>query len=210
MLGLPADKTMTVRESMFLPLELMQTVDREKDRDLFDDIRVIYQAEDALSYPGRWSSPNTIFWAILLVVLVLTFFEQKKESRIIWPDMIFFSIVGLQGMLLALLWAFSDHDGMHQNLNVLWAFPLHFPVFLIQGLLGKRVFRTYILVTGIILLLTILFLRLIPQEFNPAMLPLMLIMLVRLVSIFRNLRNVDSGDLPAGKAGSTYIIPRII
>ena len=60
MFGLPADKTMTVRESMFLPLELMQTVDREKDRDLFDDIRVIYQAEDALSYPGRWSSPNTI------------------------------------------------------------------------------------------------------------------------------------------------------
>ncbi len=196
MLGLPADKIMTVRESMFLPLELMQTVDREKDRDLFDDIRVVYQAEDALSSPARWYSPSTIFWAILLVVLVLTFFELKKEIRIIWPDMIFFSIIGLQGILLALLWAFSDHDGMHQNLNVLWAFPLHFPVFLIQGLLGKRIFRAYILVTGVILLLTILLWKLIPQEFNPAMLPLMLILLVRLVAIFWRIRRVDSESRP--------------
>ncbi len=188
LLGLPADKTMTIRESMFLPLELMQRVDQEKSRDLFDDIQIVYQAENTLSSPARWFSPSAIFWTILLVVLLLTIVELKKGIRVIWTDMVFFSIIGLQGILLVLLWAFSDHDGMHQNINILWAFPLHFAIFLIQGLLGKRIFRMYILVTGSILLLTLLLWKVIPQEFNLAMLPLMLIILVRLVANFWQLR----------------------
>lgn len=196
LLGLPADKSMTVRESMFLPLELMKTADQEKNRDLFDEIQVVYQEEDDRTSFPVWLSPVFIFWVIFLVVLMLTILEIRKGIRILWPDAVFFSIVGLQGILLVLLWMFSDHEGMHQNLNILWAFPLHFPVFLIQGLLGKRIFRGYILGTGIILLLTLLLWKLIPQEFNPAMLPLMLIMLTRLVSIFWQLRKVDSESRP--------------
>jgi len=191
LLGIPSDKTMTVRESMFLPLELMQKVDKEKNRDLFDDIQVVYQAEDEGSSSPSWWSPSIVFWGIFLVALVLTILEMKKGVRIVWPDTIFFSIIGLQGILLVLLWAFSDHDGMHQNLNILWAFPLHFPVSLIQGLLGKRIFRVYIMITGILLLLTLLLWKVIPQEFNPTMFPLMLIMLVRFVSIYWRLRRVD-------------------
>jgi len=170
--------------------------------------KVLDLIDSALNDPEYFSQYNTlqertfrqnlaiylepIPWTMLGIDLLLGILEIKKGIRIVWPDAVFFSIIGLQGILLVLLWAFSDHEGMHQNLNILWAFPLHFPVFLIQGLLGKRIFRVYILVTGIILLLTLLLWKVIPQEFNPAMIPLMLIMLVRFVSIFWSLRRVGS------------------
>lgn len=188
MLGLPSDRFMTVRESMYLPLELMQRVDLEKNRDLFNDIQIVFKADVSKTSSSLWKSPNTIFWGILLLVLILTFLEFKRKIDTNWPDKILFSIIGLFGILFTLLWAFSDHEGMNNNLNILWAFPLHLPVFLFQKYLGKPVFRGYIVVTGILLAGVLIFWNIIPQEFNSALFPLVLILLIRSFSIYWKLR----------------------
>jgi len=188
MLGIPSDKTMTVRESMYLPLELMHRVDLEKGRDLFNDIQIVFKADAGKTSSSFRGSPNIIFWGILLLVLILTFIEFKRKIRSNWPDKILFSIFGLFGILFTLLWAFSDHGGMNYNLSILWAFPLHFPVFLCQRYLGKRVFRVYLLITGILLASVLLFWNIIPQEFNATVFPLVLILLIRSFSIYWKLR----------------------
>lgn len=196
--GLTTDEVMTIRESMYLPLELMHRLDVEQHRDLVDDIHMVFQASESPEMLPGWASPKSIFWGLFILITLLTIQEIRKGISVRLPDTILFFIIGLQGMLLILLWAFSDHEAMDNNLNILWAIPVNFLVFPFIRFIGKRILRAYFLITGILLLWLLIFRNVIPQEFNPAFYPLILILIVRLFSMVWSLRKRSMQEFEKG------------
>ncbi|PCE64901.1 Lnb N-terminal periplasmic domain-containing protein [Sediminicola luteus] len=70
---------------------------------------------------------SPLFAFVLLFFLSLWFSirnrKKNKRSRIL--DGLLFTLAGLAGCLIVFLWFFTDHTDTVNNLNILWAFPLH-------------------------------------------------------------------------------------
>ena len=68
-----------------------------------------------------------LFWLILLMisVVVITYFDHKKNKRSKGLDFALFFITGLAGLLIFFLWFMTDHVFTKANFNLLWVFPLN-------------------------------------------------------------------------------------
>lgn len=70
--------------------------------------------------------PGVLLSFILIIVLFLSIYETRKNRSFKLIDFLVFFITGLLGILLLYMWLYSEHEVTHQNINLLWAFPLHF------------------------------------------------------------------------------------
>ncbi|MCG8385478.1 MAG: hypothetical protein MJA30_08065, partial [Cytophagales bacterium] len=125
-------------------------------------------------------SPLVVFSLILVGGLLITFFGYKSGRSFFGFDIFLFTLIGIIGWLLLLLWTVTDHKAAANNLNLLWAFPLHFPAALM--LLSKKwtnlkikYFRFFALWQGFVLIAWFL----VPQDLHEALIPLSLLVLVR-------------------------------
>lgn len=193
-LGLPADKTADVEEQMFLPDYLsnnMRKVQRETtvdgSRHLLATENIIVQEKnnkEDVSFVGQiFNNPVMIAWVFLGLILLLTIFGTHSIKRRF--DIIFFSATGLLGLFLLFLWTGTDHTAMNENMDMLWANPLS--AFYVFSLLKNhttllKIFTALITVSILILLIGWTAL---PQQFNPAVIPLALLILVRMFENFR-------------------------
>ena len=141
--------------------------------------------EEASSSPSLFS-PFIVFTFILLIVLFITFKDVKNNKRTAYLDFIIFFITGLMGLILAYLWLFSSHKTAPNNFNVLWAFLPNIVVafFILKGI-AKKWLQKYIIALliclGIIPLLW--FLRI--QVFPIAVIPLLILLFVRYLFIYK-------------------------
>ena len=141
--------------------------------------------EEASSSPSLFS-PFIVFTFILLIVLFITFRDVKNNKRTAYLDFIIFFITGLMGLILAYLWLFSSHKTAPNNFNVLWAFLPNIVVafFILKGI-AKKWLQKYIIALliclGIIPLLW--FLRI--QVFPIAVIPLLILLFVRYLFIYK-------------------------
>ncbi|MEM1405519.1 MAG: hypothetical protein AAGG59_01995, partial [Bacteroidota bacterium] len=97
-----------------------------------------------------------------------------------WFDATLFSVIGLVGWLLFLLWIATDHKAAAKNMNLLWAVPFHFPMGLFL-LSNKRTqlkvnYFTAIAILMVLLLFSWVFL---PQNLHEVFIPLSLLVLLR-------------------------------
>lgn len=69
--------------------------------------------------------PTLIFSLLLILITWLTVWGWRKQRYFIWLDVVFFGLIGLMGVIIFYLAAFSTHPLVHQNFNLLWANPLH-------------------------------------------------------------------------------------
>jgi uncharacterized membrane protein len=131
-LGTPADEIATPVQATFLPDNLNMA---------FEDARVktaqgvvplvlskneIFKAEPII-FKGTFT-PSVVFWILAVVTLALTYWQIKKEIVDFTFDKVTFSIVGLAGWLLSLLWFATEHGDTKWNYDILWAFPLWMPL----------------------------------------------------------------------------------
>ena len=130
--------------------------------------------------PITFFSPTVVFSLVLVIGALITFLGFKNGRSFFWFDVVLFTIIGLVGWLLLLLWVATDHKAAANNLNLLWAFPLHFPMALV--LLSEKwmdlkikYFRFFALWQGFVLLAWFL----VPQDLHEALIPLSFLMLVR-------------------------------
>jgi hypothetical protein len=87
-------------------------------------------------------------------------------------------ITGLLGVLLAVLWFFTDHAAAAKNYNLLWAFPLNIvAAFLLRK--NSQLVKTYFLFLGIMMTATLLLYKIIPQQIHYALIPLIIGLIVR-------------------------------
>jgi hypothetical protein len=104
---------------------------------------------------------------------------MKKKLKTYWFDAIYFSVLGLVGWIVFLLWFYTDHIATKDNLNLMWAVPFYLPLFLFWNRLSFAVRKWMMLIFGGIDLLIIVFWLVFPQNFHYAFIPLILLVLLR-------------------------------
>ena len=139
--------------------------------------------------PSFWSSPNFLFWTIFLITVALTIFKIRFLTKL-W-DGVLLLVFGLLGIILFFLWFGTDHETMRPNFNVLWANPLY--LFFILPLMSKKLHNKLniaYLVMAILLILVIFCAMIIPQEFNSATTPIILIFTIKFFYWYKETKRV--------------------
>ncbi|HBX20316.1 MAG: DUF4105 domain-containing protein [Proteiniphilum sp.] len=191
-IGSEADRTIDVREKMFIPRYLM---------DSFDG--AIVQENDTLRYPLVQSRhvalernveknhPNTatLFTpfvtaiVLLLLTLLISLFQLIKRYTTKFTllyDTLLFGLVGLGGVVLSFLMFFSVHPAMIPNWNFVWLNIFAFvAAFLFWVKSAKNVVYFYHFINFAVLTLFLLFWWLIPQQLPTATIPLAMSLWVR-------------------------------
>lgn len=179
-LGAGTDRKATTRELMFLPEfmdEAFCNAEIGHGKPLINEHTEIVKA--TAEHKAALLSPIIVCWILFGIILALSSFEYIGNIKLGWLDIILFSINSIAGLIILYLMFFSEHPFTTANFNALWLNPL----FLISLFVGERhstfgfVFCT---ATATIILLTILLSPVIPQVFNAAFYPLMLIFMTRL------------------------------
>jgi len=194
-LGLQIDKEASPDEYMFLPDYVALSFENATmQRDsvtvpLVAESMEVYKPEPEEMKNGVFT-PFNVFVIFFFVVGFITNRDFKREKRTKWIDPIVFTLSGILGWWVVFLWFGTVHLSQN-NLNILWAIPLHIPfaylinVKRLQSFLGK-----YFLIVSSWYLILIVIWALIPQPLNMALIPLILTMILRGFFIYFDLIKV--------------------
>ena len=152
---------------------------------------LVLEESQLLRYPEKqikiqWYNPFFVFSLLLLLTIVVTYRDQKRNIRSKWLDFTLFFVTGVLGIIICFLWFFTDHYTAPNNFNLLWAFVLNFFVAFI--LLKSRIpswtskyllFYLFLLFGGIIASFMGL------QQFSNAIFPIMAMLFLRTFYIYR-------------------------
>jgi len=208
-LGSEADKPISRRAMMFIPLYLEKYFDkatilphernnnssREKNKNLVGEksngtYPLITESKQLVTIPEadkvQKDTPFTPFRCatfMFIVTTVLTIYEIRSRKSMWGFDLILFTAAGIAGCMLAFLATFSEHPTVSPNCLLFLFQPLHLlllPWFIKKVKKMQR--SSYLVVLTIELLLFIVLWAIIPQKFPLAVLPLALCLLVRSAS----------------------------
>lgn len=181
-MGSPADKKATFRDRMFLPLDMQTgfsaTVIKRSGKmiPLVQNTDVIVDFEPLVIPQKFITTPLSVFALLLIVIIILSgWLKSRKIFTII--DIFIFSVFSILALLMIFFNFFTDHQQMKWNLNILWLNPLVL-MCLISLVLKKTTsvwFRIVFFISATFLVIHLF----LPQEFNRAILPLVLIIMVR-------------------------------
>jgi hypothetical protein len=182
-LGIPADRSASAREALFLPMELMKWLDAATVTGGDGVRRPLVSRTDTLTrVPGAGEPDRAFPWPLLVagafgLALVLLAVADRKTGRPVrrWLDGSVFSLAGIAGLVLAFLVFVSLHSVTKPNLNLIWALPTH----LMAGgvlLAGRnpRWLRPYMLVALALASVFIFGLPFWSQEIPAAVVPIVL------------------------------------
>ena len=196
-LGAVIDRPATELEKQFLPTYMEQAfanatiVENGVSRPLVKQSRVL------LEYPKENAqqsllNPSMVFWLLTLVFAALTFYGFKKGKLMKGLDIALFGAVGILGLVVAFLWFFTDHTATAWNWNILWAFPGH--LVLVWGLVARpnaTWISSYLLFAMGATIMTLLLWMFGLQSFSPALIPILLLILLRANFLFYNRKKGD-------------------
>jgi len=130
MLGMRADNEADNWARMFLPDHMrdqfaLATVESGM---LAQPVKKLFLGDTNIDNNKKNSQIDTPFIIFIILLIGVGLMTRKKYAKKNWNkilDSIIFIFPGLVGLLMTFMWFFSEHLVMHQNLNLLWAFPLH-------------------------------------------------------------------------------------
>lgn len=182
-LGLPMDKVASPYEYMFLPDYVESgfahaTILTDGDEVPLVKKRLAKHEPTVVPVPNGLVHPLVVFVFFAIVVIIISVREIKKKSIGIWLDVLLFTIVGIVGILLSVLWIFTDHAAAAKNMNILWALPTHaFIGFFLKK--NPAWLRYYFVFTALICVLLLMFWWVLPQNLHNALIPLVFSLGVR-------------------------------
>ncbi|MCG8308019.1 MAG: DUF4105 domain-containing protein [Cytophagales bacterium] len=192
-LGLPTDAIASPADYMFLPDYLMKgfesaTIMRDgKQVPFTGNGRLIIPRKDI--EPGVFRiTPVKLTWTLFIISVIISYFSQAKGVNMHWFDVFYFCVIGLIGWVVFFLWFFTDHIATKNNLNLLWAVPIYFPVFFFWNKLPKKYRFWNLVVFGGINTVILLFWAVFPQNYHPAFIPLILTILLRFFFLFQAIK----------------------
>jgi len=177
-LGKKIDKLASSDDMQFLPKYLEQSValakikKGEKLKDLVLENVILVEGVGHVGTSFEGISPMNLTWGLFVILLLLHFINTKKIALVF--DVTFLFLFGILGVIVLLLWFYTDHQPTKQNYNLLWANPIHLVTIVIL-FIKKDVIKTFYLVMSFYSFSIVLFWIALPQEFNPAVRPLILI-----------------------------------
>jgi hypothetical protein len=185
-LGSVIDRKARTEDHMFLPENIYKFFEKATIKDnnepLIKESRVLYKKIDIAAPNQFLTSPLFVFGIIGFLILFITYKDFKNHKQSAWLDITLFSITGLVGVLILLLWFATDHKGTHQNYNLLWANVLNLLV--LGPLLRKKIntwFVKYLKFLIILLCLLTLHWLLGVQVFAIALIPFLLALFIRYI-----------------------------
>ncbi len=184
LLGAPTDKKMTVNTALFLPDNLMKTLDNSNESKQYVVASRKFYPFDKNIPVNTMLSPGWLF-AIILTLLLFAGFTHIKwlASLAERCNALIFFLSGLLGILLIFMWAATDHSMCKNNYNLLWAIPTNsiMAFFLHKKSKWARIYFQAIAAIFCSLLLAWAWL---PQQLNPELIPLILLLLYTSISQF--------------------------
>jgi hypothetical protein len=200
-IGEPSDEVTGGNGAMFLPDNLMFAFDAAKiNRNgkwqplVVSKMDINREMLFAADKEKELITPNILFWTLFVLALALTVYQFLKSNNNFLFDKILFTIAGIFGWFIFLLWFFTDHGVTENNLNIIWTYPLLFPIaLLLKNKKGGSVpdrswLSKHFLAYGIILILFLLAWNSFPQEINYALVPVVMTLCVRSFFVWWRLR----------------------
>ncbi len=181
-MGATADRKALFRDRMFLPIdmkdELSQAVINRSGKmiPLLQNPVTVLDFNPPVVRQNFFTSPSFVFTLIMIIVIVLSSLVKGKTTNKIM-DLLIFSVFSTLAVLMIFFNFFSDHQQMKWNLNILWLNPIILVclVMLIINRKGAGWFRIVFYFSALFVVLQFI----LPQTFNIAIIPLVLIILFR-------------------------------
>jgi hypothetical protein len=172
------DQKMTNLQSMFLPDYLMKGI---ADATL-DGKRIVQETLPILpqiaSIPSQVNQPKLVMWALLLVVVFLSF-NKKTKPLLLYFDVLFFMLLGLLGCFMLFMWFGTEHVVCAYNRNLFWAFPLHLVFAFLLPRESDKV-ALYARYASWLVILSMIYGLFAIQPYIPEITPLLLLIIFRL------------------------------
>jgi hypothetical protein len=195
-LGSVIDRPALPEEHMFLPKYIyafFENATINNSQQLVRETTVLYESTRTKTPSFFLGSPLMIMGIAGLLILAITFWDQKKNRLSRWLDMAVFTITGLIGVFILLLWFATDHTATAMNYNLLWAFALNLIVIpQVLRRFPKNWFRKYLKFLVIMLVLLTLHWILGVQVFAKGLIPLLIALLVRYLYLIRYFKSLQS------------------
>ncbi len=180
LLGSLLDKKVTTKQAMFLPDYLAKGFDNA----VVNGSRLAAAPQTILALPSPINGvalfqPMVVFSLLLALIIILSFMPNKKVQRALQVfDFSLFFILGLIGCLLLFMWIGTEHALTKNNYNLLWALPTHTVAAFFLLKKGKLI-QYYLLSTIVLQAFLAIGWIFLPQQFNLAFLPIVLLILLR-------------------------------
>ena len=126
-LGSKLDNIATAKQHMYLPdyvylgFKNAEVIHNSNTEPLIKEERFILKYKE-LKIEPLFLSPFIVFTLITLLGLYITFNDAKRKQRTKWLDFLLFFSTGLVGIIVVLMWFFTNHSTAPNNFNFLWAF----------------------------------------------------------------------------------------
>jgi hypothetical protein len=195
-LGMNADKAASETDLHFLPEMLSESLaqtmvqyeENKKEKLTSPTAYIINKAnneDENTASKAAFFTPLKVSWLMFALVLSLTIYGYIKKKKLYFLDATLFFVAGIVGSLLLFLALFSKHPFTDDNFNIVWLNPFWFVPFLLAVIpfpRKKDVLIAFYIAVSVVLTLFILSMWAIPQYFNPAFIPLVLLLLTRVAS----------------------------
>jgi hypothetical protein len=177
-LGLPMDKKASPYEYMFLPdfvesgfahasiKQGNQTVPLVKKR------VVIFEPKRHPIRNGIFQ-PLYVFSLFFLIAGLISYRDLSRKKLTMVFDTVYFTVLGVLGLLLLLLWLATDHHAAAKNFNLLWALPTHL-IAVIAFLRKPKWLEKYFLGVTILSLVLLATWPILPQKLHYALIPIVM------------------------------------
>ena len=182
LMGAPSDKRASLRDRMFLPIDLQNglsalVINRNgKMVPLLQNPDIVLNFEAPLIKEKLFSSPIFLFSLLLIVLLILTaILRGKTVNNSI--DIIFFALFSILAVMMIFFNFFTDHQQLRWNLNIIWLNP--FIIVCLACLIFNKSGQTWFRITFFITISFLVFLVILPQKINTAFVPLILALILR-------------------------------
>ncbi|MGB5392625.1 MAG: DUF4105 domain-containing protein [Lutimonas sp.] len=182
-LGSVIDREISTKQYMFLPDYVLKGLDHVKikseniDIPLVRQTKVLLQSKPEVQKKSPFT-PTVVFSLLTLLVVFLTYKDYKNSTRNKTLDLFIFSITGILGILLLLLWFATDHTATANNFNILWAFAPNLFFIFFQNK-NKKLSSYYLLTLLICLDLLVVFWLTKIQVFSIALIPILVALYTR-------------------------------
>ena len=176
LLGAKVDRLASPREACFLPADLERAVQTSNngEQSLTAGKRELFPPE-ALPDSAFFLAPIWIFYSG--GILWLLFWLLRRKGHAVWPTALSLTIFGLTGTFLLVVSLWTRLWVLHENCNLLWLVPFHLPAGIWLFFAKRRPFLLlwYLRLAFVAACAFVCFSFLLPQRFNPAIYPLLLI-----------------------------------
>jgi len=191
-LGRPTDKIVSMEEATFLPDYLGLAFEKStiningKNKPLIKSTRMLYEPKETAKESKTRILPFVVFLIVALIVLVLTYFENKKKTYFIILDKTLFFVAGLTGIVILSLWLGTEHTTVVNNWNILWAMPLFFIAAFFLKEKNKDYLKKFFLGMSVIILVSIIVKLASFWLFDYTIIPFALALMLRSFLIYKN------------------------